>query len=233
MGGICMAKSYFTKEAVNFYENLKKNNNKEWFAENRNIYDNVDIPQAKEYIIDMGQKLKNIVPSINYSPKIDGSIFRIHKDARINKGKAPFKTHLGIIFWAGKERLLNPCFYLHIEPPFYYTGVGMAKFEKDILASFRYFVNNKKYTPVLKDIKNVAEKNYYNINGEKLKNVPKGIEAINETAEYFLKYKYIYINDEMPINNDFYSENLFEYTYNIFQNLLPFFNFLKEVVDNK
>ena len=97
-----MAKSYFTKEAVNFYENLKKNNNKEWFAENRNIYDNVVIPQAKEYIIDMGQKLKNIVPSINYSPKIDGSIFRIHKDARINKGKAPFKTHLGIIFWAGK-----------------------------------------------------------------------------------------------------------------------------------
>lgn len=63
--------------------------------------------------------------------------------------------------------------------------------------------------------------------------MPKGIEAINETAEYFLKYKYIYINDEMPINNDFYSENLFEYTYNIFQNLLPFFNFLKEVVDNK
>ena len=30
-----MNKIYFTKEAVNFYENLKKNNNKEWFAENR------------------------------------------------------------------------------------------------------------------------------------------------------------------------------------------------------
>ena len=36
-----MNKIYFTKEAVNFYENLKKNNNKEWFAENRHIYDNI------------------------------------------------------------------------------------------------------------------------------------------------------------------------------------------------
>lgn len=228
-----MNKTYFTKDAISFYEALKQNNNKEWFAENRHIYDTKVIPQAKEYIIDMGQKLKSIVPDINYAPKIDGSIFRIHKDARINKGKAPFKTHLGLIFWTGNARLLNPCFYLHIEPPFYYTGVGMAKFEQDVLLSYRALVNNKKYTATLNDIKNTAEKNYYNINGDKLKNVPKGIEAINETAEFFLKYKYIYISDEMPINKDFYSENLFDYTYTIFHNLLPFFNFLKEVVENK
>lgn len=228
-----MNKKYFTKDAISFYEALKQNNNKEWFAENRYIYDTKVIPQAKEYIIDMGQKLKSIVPNINYAPKIDGSIFRIHKDARINKGKAPFKTHLGIIFWTGNARLLNPCFYLHIEPPFYYTGVGMAKFEQDVLLSYRALVNNKKYTATLNDIKNTAEKNYYNINGDKLKNVPKGIEAINETAEFFLKYKYIYISDEMPINKDFYSENHFDYTYTIFHNLLPFFNFLKKVVENK
>ncbi len=228
-----MNKTYFTKDAVTFYENLKKNNNKDWYTENRHIYDNIVIPQAKEYIIDMGQKLKNIVPDIHYAPKIDGSIFRIHKDARINKGKAPFKTHLGIIFWIGNARLINPCFYLHIEPPFYYTGVGMARFEKETLLSYRKLVNNKKYSSMLNDIKNTAEKNYYNINGEKLKNIPKGIETINETAEFFLKYKYIYISDEMPINKDFYSENLFDYTYTIFHNLLPFFNFLKEVVENK
>lgn len=228
-----MGKTYFTKESINFYENLKKNNNKEWFIENRYIYDTFVIPQAKEYINDMGQKLKTIVPDINYAPKIDGSIFRIHKDARINKGKAPFKTHLGIIFWTGNARLENPCFYLHIEPPFYYTGVGMAKFEKDILLSYRELVNNKKYTKTLEDIKNTAEKNYYNINGDTLKNVPKNVEPVNDTAAYFLKYKYIYISDEMPVNKDFYSETLFDYTYNIFHNLLPFFNFLREVVNNK
>lgn len=105
-----MNKIYFTKEMIDFYETLARNNNKEWFAENRHIYDNKIIPAAKEYVIDMGEKLKNIVPDISYAPKIDGSIFRIHKDVRINKGKPPFKTHLGIIFWSGASRLESPCF---------------------------------------------------------------------------------------------------------------------------
>ena len=227
-----MNKIYFTKEAVNFYENLKKNNNKEWFAENRHIYDNIIIPNAKDYVTDMGQKLKTIVPDINYAPKIDGSIFRIHKDARINKGKTPFKTHLGIIFWSGNSRLSNPCFYLHIEPPFYYTGVGIARFSPEILSSYRLMVNSKKYQDTLINIKNTVQANYFNILGDKLKNVPKGIEPVNHTAAEFLKYKSIYINDEMPINKDFYSETFFSYTFDVFKKLVCFFNFLKDVKNN-
>lgn len=227
-----MNKIYFTKEAVNFYENLKKNNNKEWFAENRHIYDNIIIPNAKDYVTDMGQKLKTIVPDINYAPKIDGSIFRIHKDARINKGKTPFKTHLGIIFWSGNSRLENPCFYLHIEPPFYYTGVGIARFSPEILSSYRLMVNSKKYQDTLINIKNTVQANYFNILGDKLKNVPKGIEPVNHTAAEFLKYKSIYINDEMPINKDFYSETFFSYTFDVFKKLVCFFNFLKDVKNN-
>ena len=227
-----MNKIYFTKEAVNFYENLKKNNNKEWFAENRHIYDNIIIPNAKDYVTDMGQKLKTIVPDINYAPKIDGSIFRIHKDARINQGKAPFKTHLGIIFWSGNSRLSNPCFYLHIEPPFYYTGVGIARFSPEILSSYRLMVNSKKYQDTLINIKNTVQANYFNILGDKLKNVPKGIEPVNHTAAEFLKYKSIYINDEMPINKDFYSETFFSYTFDVFKKLVCFFNFLKDVKNN-
>lgn len=227
-----MNKIYFTKEAVNFYENLKKNNNKEWFAENRHIYDNIIIPNAKDYVTDMGKKLKTIVPDINYAPKIDGSIFRIHKDARINKGKAPFKTHLGIIFWSGNSRLSNPCFYLHIEPPFYYTGVGIARFSPEILSSYRLMVNSKKYQDTLINIKNTVQANYFNILGDKLKNVPKGIEPVNHTAAEFLKYKSIYINEEMPINKDFYSETFFSYTFDVFKKLVCFFNFLKDVKNN-
>lgn len=225
-----MNKIYFTKEMIHFYEALARNNNKEWFAENREIYDKKIIPAAKEYIVDMGEKLKTIVPDIQYAPKIDGSIFRIHKDVRINKGKPPFKTHLGIIFWHGESRLENPCFYLHIEPPFYYTGVGIARFSPEILTAYRLMVNNKKYQNTLDNIKHTVQANYYNILGEKLKNVPKGIEPLNDNAADFLKYKHIYINDEMPINQDFYSKELFSYTFDIFNKMKEFFIFLTDVV---
>lgn len=227
-----MDKIYFTKEMINFYDLLKVNNNKEWFAENRKIYDEKIIPAAKEYIIDMGRMLETIVPDINYIPKIDGSIFRIHKDVRINKGKPPFKTHLGIVFWNGNSRLENPCFYLHIEPPFYYTGVGIAKFTPEILASYRQLVNDKKYSETLTNIEKTVQENYFNILGDKLKNVPKGIEPVSDTAAEFLKYKSIYINDEMPINKDFYSEDFFAYTFDIFSKMKDFFIFLANVCKN-
>lgn len=199
-----MDKIYFTKEMINFYDLLKVNNNKEWFAENRKIYDEKIIPAAKEYIIDMGRMLETIVPDIHYAPKVDGSIFRIHKDVRINKGK----------------------------PPFYYTGVGIARVTPEILASYRQLVNNKKYNETLINIKKTAQENYFNILGDKLKNVPKGIEPVSDTAAEFLKYKSIYINDEMPINKDFYSPELFSYTFDIFKKLKDFFIFLSQVVDN-
>lgn len=227
-----MGKIYFTKEMIHFYEMLAKNNNKEWFAENRGIYDNEIIPAAKEYITDMGEKLKEIVPDINYAPKVDGSIFRIFKDVRTNRGKPPLKTHLGIIFWHGSSRVENPCFYLHIEPPFYYTGVGIARFSPEILSSYRLMVNDKKYTDTLISINNSVKTNYFNILGDKLKNVPKNIEPINDTAAEFLKYKNIYINDEMPINKDFYSPDFFSYTFDVFSKMKDFFNFLTDIVKN-
>ena len=227
-----MKKVYFTKEMISFYETLARNNNKEWFAENRHIYDKQIIPAAKEYITDMGEKWNSIVADIQYAPKIDGSIFRIHKDVRINKGKPPFKTHLGIIFWHGASRLENPCFYLHIEPPFYYTGVGIARFSPEILTSYRLMVNSKKYQDTLINIKNTVQANYFNILGDKLKNVPKGIEPVNDTAAEFLKYKSIYINDEMPVNKDFYSEDFFPCTFDIFSKMKDFFIFLANVCRN-
>ncbi len=229
---VLMDKIYFTKEMVNFYENLKLNNSKEWFLENRKVYDEKIIPAAKEFTIDMGKALESIVPNIKYAPKIDGSIFRIHKDARINKGKAPFKTHLGIIFWLGDYRLESPCFYFQISPPFYYIEVGLARFDNIILQSYRQIVNNKKYQDILINIKKIASDNYFNILGDKLKNVPKGINAISEVSADFLKYKNIYLSDEMPINSDFYSPKLFSYVYDNFKKMKDFLMFLDIVIKN-
>ena len=62
--------------------------------------------------------------------------------------------------------------------------------------------------------------------------MPKGIGPVSDTAAEFLKYKSIYINDEMPINKDFYSPELFSYTFDIFKKLKDFFIFLSQVVDN-
>lgn len=225
-----MEKIYWTRESVKFLEDIARNNNKEWFADNKSVYDNAIVLPAKRFVEDMGSELKKIIPAISYAPKIDGSIFRIYKDARINKGKAPYKTHLGIVFWEGHSRLESSCFYFHVEPPFYFSGVGMARFSAEILAEYRKSLNNKNELAELAAIKKDAEKRYYEFKGEKLKNIPKGFEALNKDGEDFLKYKTLYLSDEMPINNDFYSPELFNGVLASFKNMLPYHKWLSRII---
>lgn len=219
-----MVFKHFTKESVKFLEDIAKNNNKDWFSLNRKRYDQGILVEAKAFVESIGERLSKIDPGISYNPKVDGSIFRIYKDARFHKG-APFKTHTGIIFWHGEERLKVPCFYFHLEPPFYNIGVGMAEYSPAIVAEYRKTLQNpKQCADFIKMIDSVL-KNGYNIRGKKRKNLPRGVTGGVGSDEY-LKYDCFYINDETPINDDFYSDSFADSLMQAFTKMLPFLQWL-------
>lgn len=220
---------HFPKETIAFINDLSKNNNKDWFNENRYRYENDFLTPSKEIVTSISTELKKINPNINCIPKVDGSIFRIYRDARRHKGKPPFKTHLGLIFWQGESRTENASYYLHIEPPFYYTGVGMAYFSPYAIKSFRNAVTNIKTAKELRNILDLAKKEYWQIEGDTLKKIPKGYTPL-KNFEDLLLYKSLYLSDEMPINNDFYSNNFFTRIIEIYQKMTPYYNWLHNVV---
>ena len=82
--------------SVSFFKKLKKNNNREWFAENK--------PKFKELekeIKAFGEELKD---RLNEFDNVDRfKLFRIYRDIRFSKDKTPFKTHFGL-YW---NRLVN------------------------------------------------------------------------------------------------------------------------------
>ena len=57
-------------------------------------------------------------------------------------------------------------------------------------------------------------------------------QSVLINPEYYGVFKEFIINDEMTINKDFYSPELFSYTFDIFKKLKDFFIFLSQVVDN-
>ena len=75
--------------SVSFFKKLKKNNNSEWFAENK--------PKFKELELEIkafGEKLKD---RLNEFDNVDRfKLFRIYRDIRFSKDKTPFKTHFGL-----------------------------------------------------------------------------------------------------------------------------------------
>lgn len=220
---------HFTKDAISFLNDIARNNNKDWFEANRSRYESGLLAQSKAYVETMGQILSKKIPDIKAVPKIDGSIFRLYKDARYHKG-APFKTHQGIILWEGGSRIESSGFYLHIEPPFYSAGVGAARFSPDVLAEYRKSVMHPKLGREIIDIVGKAHKKGYVTGGNKRKMLPRGFKADGEAAELLL-YDSLYLSDDTPINADFYSDVFMDRITEIFFDMVPFHKWLNGVIE--
>lgn len=92
----------FPQSTINFLTKLSKNNSKVWFDTNREKFNEEFLSPALQFVIEMGGRLSTLSPNINAIPKIDKSIFRLHRDIRFSKDKSPFKTNMGLYFWEGR-----------------------------------------------------------------------------------------------------------------------------------
>ncbi len=88
----------FPKKTRAFLNKLSKNNNREWFEANRNLYNSNFLEPCVQFIVEMGDKLQDLDPEIVAIPKIDKSIFRLHRDVRFSKDKTPPQNKCGVIF---------------------------------------------------------------------------------------------------------------------------------------
>ncbi len=228
-----MSKTFsgFPKETFQFFSGLLSNNNKQWFEANRHIFDEYIKSTAMNFVVEMGKKLKTIVPGIHAIPKIDKSIFRIHRDTRFSQNKDPYKTHLAFLFWDGTaKKMENPGFYMHLTPETFFVGVGMHEFPKDIFPKYRDAVVHptlgKKLTNTIAEVsKNPA----YKVGGKKYKRIPAGYDAAHPNAELLL-YGGMGFQYEEALPDVVHSEKIVDYCFNIFNDMAPIHFWLKEMI---
>jgi uncharacterized protein (TIGR02453 family) len=221
----------FSKELTTFFKNLKKNNSKEWFDKHRQDYDTYIIEPAREFVVAMGEKLRNIAPSVNAIPKVNASLFRINRDTRFSKDKSPYKTNMGLWFWDGSgKRMECSGFYFHLEEKKLMLGVGVYMFPKTLIQTYRDAVVDKKYGRQLtKAVKELTIKGY-KVDGKHYKRVPHGYDDAHPNTE-FLLYNGLHamIEDDIPVA--FYTPDIVDYAYKHYKNMVPIHNWLKTVVN--
>lgn len=178
----------FPRECVQFYVDVAKNNNKEWFAAHKSDYDRYVMAPARDFVYEMGKRLELITPNIVADPRVNKSIFRPYRDTRFSKDKTPYKTHLGIFFWAGGLAKMDcPGYYVHIEPPILMLGVGNHCFSKKLLGLYRDSVVDPTLGPALAQaVQAVQSKGNYEIGVEHYKKVPRGYDKEHPNARYLL-----------------------------------------------
>lgn len=102
----------FNKKTLTFLKKIEKNNKKEWFLTHRNEYEELILNPSRAFVVEMGEHLQALEPTINAVAKVNGSLFRIYRDTRFSHDKTPIKTKIGHIFWQGNgKRLQSSYFY--------------------------------------------------------------------------------------------------------------------------
>jgi len=209
------------KSILSFLDKLKKNNNRDWMMEHKKEY------QSNEKILK--QFYSSVEASLNITDEISKlKVFRINRDVRFSKNKAPYNVHRSVSFSrAGAHR--RGGYYLRIEPGNSAMAGGFfspeasdlfrirKEFEIDT-TEIREILNHKKFKKAfggfnqsyqLKTAPRNFSKDDKNIDLIKLKN-------------YFVECKF---TDKEVLSEDFEKKLMDHYLL-----LRPLFNYMSEVL---
>jgi uncharacterized protein (TIGR02453 family) len=170
-----MVDRYFSQATFGFLRELAANNNRDWFSDNKDRYEELVRTPALTFIEAMAGQLPAISPHFLAVPKkIGGSLMRVHRDTRFGKDKRPYKTNIGIQFRheTGKD-VHAPGFYLHIETGGSFVGAGIWRPDATALGKIRdSIVENEKGWLGVKEDKKFNKK--FRLEGDHLVNAPRG-----------------------------------------------------------
>lgn len=223
--------SGFSKDFVAFFKELKANNNRDWFAENKQRYKDVVQYPISDFIAALAPHLEDIAPYYVADPRPNrGSMFRIYRDVRFSKDQRPYKEHAACQFrhQAGKDAHA-PGFYIHLENDKVRFGGGVYMPPAPKLALIREAIdeNPEKWLGIIEDAEFIAL--FGEVNGASLKRPPKGYPADHPLIEH-LKRKSFFIMHEIPAKR-MHSKNLVEDVASTYQKAVPFMRFLTNAVE--
>jgi len=184
--GAVKTKAMLQPATLKFLKDLKKNNTREWFEKNRKAYEYAKEDFAlliNSVIVQLGKKDKSIA-----SLTAKECVYRINRDVRFSKNKAPYKNNMAASLISGGKKSDNAGYYIHIQPGGEsFIGGGRYMVEPDQLKKIRQeidynweefdkIIHNKKFTACYGELERGE--------GMSLSREPKGYEKDNPAIDY-------------------------------------------------
>lgn len=134
--------SYFSPAFLKFFTELKQNNSKEWFDENRKTYENEVKKPFATFVNEMIARIQAHDPEVRI--KASDAIMRINNDIRFKKDKTLYKTHVAAnISRFGKKDKGYPGLFFQLSPSGVGVYGGVYRVDSDTLQNIRSFIAQK------------------------------------------------------------------------------------------
>ena len=208
------------KNTISFLKELKLNNNREWFNDNKPQYET-----HKNSIKLVFEEVQKKMESYDDIEKL--KIFRIYRDVRFSKDKTPFKTHFSCSFVRrGRER--RGGYYLHLEPKNSFMACGFWNPSKEDLLRIRQEIaaDPEEFKEVLTH--SILNKFWGELQGDALKKAPKGFSPDQKGIEFIRFKQFIFLKKldlEQVLDTNFSKE-----VSNGFKTISVFFDYMSDVL---
>ncbi len=209
-----------TKSTFDYLELLTKNNNRDWFTDNKKRFE-TENNLVKAFFTEVYSELE----------KIDSlekmQVFRIYRDVRFSKNKLPYKNHFSVGFSRTKP-MLRGGMYLHIENNASFVGGGFWEPNNEDLLRIRKEIelDASELREIIAD--NTFKKFFDTLEGEELKTAPKNFDKTHPDIDLIRKKQYLLTRKFT--NKEVLSPNFKEEVIATFAAMRPFFNYMSDVL---
>ncbi len=209
---------------LKFLKELKANNNREWFNENKKRYQ-----AAHENVIAFADELLDALSAIDQIATESGkkSLFRIYRDVRFSKDKAPYKTS----FSGGFRRAtaaLRGGYYFSIAPGESMVGGGFWGPNAEDIKLIRSHIaaEPERLRSIITSEQFRAA--FGQLDGEQVKTAPKGYSKDHPAID-LLRYKQFLVGSTFT-DAQVTSSEFTDIMVGKFQDMRPFFDYMSEIL---
>lgn len=188
------------RTTFDFLAQLKANNNRAWFEENKSVY-----LSSKQNVLNFVTEL--LAQMSQFDPEFEKldpqkTLFRIYRDVRFSADKSPYKTNFGASINGIGKKGGGAGYYLHIEPGLSFLASGVYMADAARMKEIRSEISEN----AVEFSKIIHHQNFkkFELNTEKMARVPQGFSKDDRMAEY-LKMKHFLVS--APLKDEFFQQS--------------------------
>ena len=208
----------FSKETESFLWDLKFNNERQWFLQNKDRFENVLNEPFKE----LAHNTHDLVTSEFPDEVLELHVSRIYRDARRLFGRGPYKDRLWFTIKNRRNGFDGAAFFFEINPAGWCYGLGLYCEKPSKMEEFRKSVaaNPAAFESLASEIEKMPD---FEIQGEEYKK-PKG--DFGPIINKWYNRKYVDAVSNHDFEGELFSENLYTFLADEFIKLMPMYKFL-------
>lgn len=189
----------FPKQGLTFLQELKENNNREWFNERKGVFEEYVKAPMVSLVEAVNAELTEFAP--DYLTEPAKAIYRIYRDTRFSHDKTPYKTHIAANFHKqGADKHAAAGYYFSVGAGEIELAAGVYMPGPEELLRLRQHIsgNFEEFSKLAGD--KAVTKLVGPLQGDSLSRPPKGFSAEDPAVEWIKKKQWYYFKTDMELS---------------------------------